>query len=171
MSRRWTEEDDIYLEYFIFSKDSKFEVAAEFLGRSLNATITRAAIIRKKREEYYICRKWTEEEDNYIKSNYKLWTYKLIAKRLNRSCKAVSDRACFLGLKKNNSLVALDGEIRKMADEGIYAVDIARKLQLDYETLRGYLRKHNISYQVMPQQESLEKARAKSPMNMYKFRW
>ncbi|EAD0075977.1 hypothetical protein NB69_05155 [Listeria monocytogenes] len=170
MARRWTEDDDIYLEYFIYESDTKLQEAADFLNRSLNATIIRAAILRKKRKDYYICRKWTSEEDEYIKTNYKLLNYKVIGMRLDRSCKAVSDRVRTLGLRKNLSLVEMDCEIRKMADDGVYVIDISRALGIDYETLRDYLRKHNISYQVMPQEESLKKARANSPWHIFKLR-
>lgn len=168
MARHWTKDDDIYLEYFIFSKDEKLEVAAEFLNRSLNATIKRAAIVRKKRRDYYVYRPWSEREDNYIRDNYKSMGYAAIGLRLNRSGKSVSDRARKLKLRKNNSLVALDDKIRQMADGGTYPVDIARNLNLDYETLRCYLKKHNIDYQAMPSEESLDKARANSPWHMYK---
>lgn len=169
MSKNWTEDEDIYLEYYLFSQDGKLEEAAKFLGRSLNAVIKHASILRKGRKDYYICRKWTEEEDNYIKANYKSVSYQSIGLRLGRSQKAVSNRARHLGLRKNNSLIALDSKIRKMANEGDYPADIARNLNLDYETLREYLNKHNITYQAMPTEESLKKAREKSPWNKYKL--
>jgi hypothetical protein len=169
IAKHWTEDENIYLEYFIFNRDEKLEVAAKFLNRSLNATIKHAAAIRKKRKDYYIFRKWTSEEEDYIKDNYKSVSYASIGLRLGRSEKAVSGRARKLGLRKNNSLVALDKKIRQMAGEGVYPVNIARNLNLDYETLRGYLNKHNIHYQAMPTEESLERARTKSPWNKHKF--
>lgn len=104
----WTEDDDIYLEYFIFSKDGKLKEAAEFLNRSLDTTRSRAATIRKKRKDYYICRKWTTEEDNYIKTNYKSVTYQAIALRLGRSRMAVTMRVQRLGLRKIRSIAELD---------------------------------------------------------------
>ncbi|HAB7745313.1 TPA_asm: hypothetical protein GYP43_02945 [Listeria monocytogenes] len=56
-----------------------------------------------------------------------------------------------------------------MAGKGTCVADMARKLEIDYETLRDYLRKHKISYRPMPHSESLERAKAKSPWHMYKF--
>ncbi|MGM0117369.1 hypothetical protein [Enterococcus sp. AZ189] len=169
MVRRWTEDEDIYLEYFLFSQDSKLEIAAKHLNRSLNATIKHAAVVRAKRKDYYICRKWTEDEDDYIKASYRSLSYENIGLRIGRSRKAVSERVRKLGLRKNNSLISLNDEIRQMAAEGFYPIDIAKSLKLDYETLREYLNKHNIEYRAMPTEESLEKARSKSPWNVYKF--
>lgn len=34
MAKKWTEDDDIYLEYFVFEGDTLVEEAADFLGRS-----------------------------------------------------------------------------------------------------------------------------------------
>ncbi|MDT2570277.1 hypothetical protein P7D97_01515 [Enterococcus raffinosus] len=170
MARRWTEDEDTYLEYFLFNKDTHLEEAAKFLNRSLNATILRASVVRKKRRGYYICRKWTSEEDEYIKANYETVSYKLIGLRLGRSSKSVSARVRFLGLRKNQSLVAMDEQIRQMAGEGVYLVDIARSLKIEYETLRDYLSKHNINCRVMTRDESLERAREKSPWTKKKKR-
>lgn len=164
----WQEDDETYLEYFAFSGDNNLDVAAEFLGRSVNATGLRLSKLRKKRKDYYFCRPWTSEEDEFIKTYYKSISYKSIGIRLDRSHKAVIERASNLGLKKYTSIASQDEEIRKLVTEK-YLCDVARELDINADNLRTYLKKHNIVYKVMSREESLERARVKSPWHLYKF--
>lgn len=159
----WDEDDEIYLEYFAFEGDSKLSVASEFLDRSTNAVGLRLTKLRANRTDYYIRKPWTEKEDEFIKNNYKSISYALIAMRFNRTHKAVMERARDLGLKKYMSLVALDGQIRQLADEGLCPADIARKLNIKANSMLDYLKKHQIEHNVLTNEQSLERARAKSP--------
>lgn len=166
----WTEDDLIYLEYFVYMGDDCLQEAADFLNRTRDATALKLSDLRKKNKDVaYLSRKWTEADDNYVKANYRSLTYQAIALKLGRSRMAVATRVRRLGLRKIRSIVSLDLKIREMTGKGLYVADIARELEIDYDTLRKYLIKHNISYQPMSQKESLERARAKSPWHMYKF--
>lgn len=164
----WQEDEETYLEYFAFERDSDLSVAADFLGRSVNATGLRLSKLREKRKDYYFRRPWTIEEDMFIKNHYKSISYKSIGIRLNRSHKAVIERASNLGLKKYTSIASQDEEIRKLVTEK-YLCDAARELGINADNLRSYLKKHNIDYKVLTREESLERARAKSPWHLYKF--
>ncbi|EHD5018754.1 hypothetical protein JRB95_001381 [Listeria monocytogenes] len=167
---KWTEDDEIYLEYFAYVGEDRLQEAADFLNRSREAVSSKLSDLRKKNNDVaYLNRKWTAEEDNYIKANYKSVTYQAIGLRLGRSRASVFKRARRLGLRKIRSLIEIDDEIRKMAADGTCVADIARELEIDYDTLRDYLRRHDISYKPMSTEKSLERARAKSPWQMYKF--
>lgn len=100
---KWTEDELIYLEYFVFENDAKLKEAANFLGRSLNAVECRLSRLRKtNRNTCYLKRKWTETEDNFIRENYRKMSGPTIALRLNRSYGAVRERRRFLGLRVKN---------------------------------------------------------------------
>lgn len=165
----WDEDEEIYLEYFALEKDSNLEVAAEFLGRSVNAVQLHLNLIRKGRKDYYVSRVWTSQEDEYIKKHHKSYSYRIIGHNLNRSHKAVTERAVQLGLRKKQSLEAMDKEIRQLAIDGICPADIARMLHVKYASLHDYLKKHDISYKPLTAEESLARARKKSPWHTYNF--
>lgn len=165
----WNEDEEIYLEYFALEKDSNLEVAADFLGRSVNSVQLHLSLIRNKRKDYYASRLWTSQEDEYIRKHHKSYSYKVIAQNLRRSHKAVTERAIQLGLRKKQSLESMDKEIRRLALEGICPSDIARALHIKYASLHDYLKKHDISYKPLTAEESLARAREKSPWHKYKF--
>ena len=165
----WDEDEEIYLEYFALEKDSNLEVAAEFLGRSVNSVQLHLSLIRNKRKDYYVSRVWTAQEDEYIKKYHKSYSYKTIAHNLRRSHKAVGERARQLELRKKQSLESMDKEIRQLASEGSCPADIARMLHIKYASLHDYLKKHDISYKPLTAEESLARARKNSPWHTYNF--
>lgn len=165
----WDEDDEIYLEYFAFEKDSKLNTAAKFLGRSTNAVGLRLSALRDGRNDYYYYRPWTSKDDDYLKDNYRYFSYKVIALRLDRSQKAVTERARRLGLKKYKSIKVVDKEIRKLASQKMCPTDIARVLNIKPGNLLDYLKKHEISYRPLTSEESLNRAREKSPWHIYKL--
>lgn len=165
----WDEDEEIYLEYFALEKDSNLEVAANFLGRSVNSVQLHLSLIRNKRKDYYVNRVWTSQEDEYIRKHHKSYGYKVIAQNIGRSHKAVAERAVQLGLRKKQSLEAMDKEIRQLATDGICPADIARMLHVKYASLHDYLKKHDISYKPLTTEESLARARKKSPWHTYNF--
>lgn len=165
----WDEDEEIYLEYFALEKDSNLEVAAVFLGRSVNSVQLHLNLIRKGRKDYYVNRVWTSQEDEYIRKHHKSYSYKIIGHNLGRSHKAVGERARQLGLRKKQSLESLDKEIRQLALEGICPADISKILHVKYASLQDYLKKHDISYKPLTAEESLARARKKSPWHKYKF--
>ncbi|GMC10399.1 hypothetical protein K5E_25380 [Enterococcus thailandicus] len=165
----WDEDEEIYLEYFALEKDSNLEAAADFLGRSVNSVQLHLSLIRNKRKDYYANRIWTSQEDEYIRKHHKSYSYKVIAHNIGRSHKAVGERARQLELRKKQSLESMDKEIRRLASEGTCPADIARMLHVKYASLHDYLKKHDISYKPLTTEESLERARKKSPWHTYNF--
>ena len=96
----WTEDELIYLEYFVYVGDEKLKEAAKFLNRSLNAVECMLQRLRKENKDVcYMQRNWTEAEDDFIKKYYKVMSGPTIALRLGRTYGAVRDRRSFLGLK------------------------------------------------------------------------
>ncbi|MFS1030303.1 hypothetical protein ACFC89_16905 [Enterococcus casseliflavus] len=103
--KNWTEDDLIYLEYFVYEGDEKLKEAAKFLGRSLNAVECMLQRLRKENKDVcYMQKNWTEAEDDFIRKYYKVMSGPAIAIRLGRTYGAVRDRRSFLGLKVRESV-------------------------------------------------------------------
>lgn len=64
----WSDDEDIYLEYFVYERDVNIMEAAEFLGRTKVAVVNRLAVLRKRDENVgYIRRPWTKKRRRDIK--------------------------------------------------------------------------------------------------------
>lgn len=150
----WTEDDLIYLEYFVYEGDEKLKEAAKFLGRTLGAVETMLKRLRKENKNvYYINKKWTEKEDDFIRKNYQTMSGPTIAIRLGCTYGAVKNRRSFLGLKQKRTKEK-EGEIRKLLAEGYYLSQIARELGINLNTLRTYCITNEIPYKIMSQNEA-----------------
>lgn len=148
--KRWTEDDDIYLAYFVFGFEDGDRVhdAAEFLNRSHAATIQRIRYLRKRNIDDVpkIRKKWSEKEINFLKEHFHHMTYEDIAERLGRTRFAVASEVAVLGLRKLKSIESSDAEIRRLAEEGCYLSEIATCIGVTPDSLRCYMRRKNIDY-------------------------
>ncbi|WP_461731844.1 hypothetical protein [Enterococcus sp. LJL128] len=152
--RLWTEEDDIYLEYFVFGNDTPLKEAALFLNRSEKSISYRLWALRKENPEMKLMSKpWTDKEDAYLKNNYPMLTPEAISIRLGRTEGAVQRRASRLGIRKRKDIKIYDKEIREMLASGCYLIDVSEKLNLTMGSLITYLRAQNIPYKTMPLEE------------------
>ncbi|HFK7038809.1 TPA: hypothetical protein ACGY3K_002298 [Listeria monocytogenes] len=98
--RAWTDEEDEYLTYFVYSSDAELQDAADHLNRTLGSVASRLFQLRKHNKAFYIVRPWSEKEDEFIKKYYNSLTLKVITERLNRSYNAIKSRAWALGVSK-----------------------------------------------------------------------
>ncbi|WP_406834413.1 hypothetical protein ABLU29_09710 [Lactococcus lactis] len=90
MKKRWTEDEDDYLKYFVFSGDSAIKDAAELLEKTPAAVSARLTELRKiDQSVQYLYRRWTEKEDNYLRENYLKYNAKILAKNLGRTVESV----------------------------------------------------------------------------------
>jgi len=162
MGKRWSEDDDIYLEYFAYENDQKIEEAAKFLGRSTNAVAARLVILRKRNEfnVSYLKKRWTQKEDEFIKKNYMHMSNASIAENLHRTAQAVSCRKRFLGLRKNDSISVHRKSILKMIEKGYFRPEIARKLGVSLPALTTFLNLNNIYCKPVPYEERTRKIRS-----------
>lgn len=152
--KHWNEDELIYLEYFVFDNDAQLIVAAEHLGRSLQAVKKKLCQLRKQDSNVqHIHRLWTKKEDDFLKRHYTTISNKNIAIRLNRSVGAVEFRASKLGITKKNSIQKLDKEIRKLISDGYYLSQICKKLNIKMQSLLAHLEREGIEYKKMPRNE------------------
>lgn len=97
-SKKWTQdEDDIMYKYYPIL--SPTEVAEMLPNRTYYGVIHRAKALNIQSN---INRNWSEEENNYIKENYKLQPDYIIAKELNRSQSCVKNQRHVLGLYRRD---------------------------------------------------------------------
>lgn len=103
MGKRWSEDEEEYLEYFLFNpEDTPFEEVAEFLNKPVGAVYIKAHRMRKKNENLTSQRRrYTAAEEFYIKKCYEQkMPLSTIARHLRRSCKAINNKARKMGLIK-----------------------------------------------------------------------
>lgn len=147
MSRRkYSEDDEIYLEYFLYDRDEKtFDVAAEFLGRSKSAIRKKVVRMRKENKDVgYMNRPYSKEEKEFIRKHYHTMTAKNIGTRLGRSRKSVTQKAFEMGLKKTRSLKRFEQEIINMARSGYSDYQIGKELGVAAASVAYYREKNNI---------------------------
>ncbi|HEM1440059.1 hypothetical protein ORY89_06380 [Listeria monocytogenes] len=144
----WSEDDDIYLEYFVFENDTNINEAAEFLNRTHNAVRTRIVNLRKKDSSVaYIRKPWTEKEDDFLKNNYKAMSDKVLAERLQRTKGAVTGRKRLLGLKKIYKVTSSqDKKIRSLGSAGHTITEIADAVQVPRRVIYSYVHNHRIDF-------------------------
>lgn len=151
MAEKWTEDDDIYLEYFAYDGDAPIKDAAEFLNRTKAATVYRLVNLRRKNKDVpYIKKKWTQKEDEFLKNNYLVMNNLQLAERLNRTPAAVSLRKSMLGLKTIKPIAAHRARIIEMARLGYYQPEIAKELNINVDSLRKFLIDNEIDCDPVP---------------------
>lgn len=160
MAKKWTEDEDIYLEYLAFQGDANLQEAAEFLGRTVAAIVSRLVLLRKRNNEVcYLREPWSEKEDNFLRNNYKTLKNNQLAESLNRTVPAVSNRKKLLGLKSIRPIAVHREKIIEMARRGFYRSDIAKELNINEASLRVFLINEKIYCERVPYSISTEKIR------------
>ncbi|ELU5198370.1 hypothetical protein SB888_000432 [Listeria monocytogenes] len=143
----WTEDDDIYLEYFVYENDDNIGKAAEFLGRTKEAVLNRLVKLRKRDSSVaYIRRPWTKKEDELLKNNYIIMSNDQFAERLRRTKASVSGRKVLLGLTNKHMSKEDDKMIRHLGNQGYTIKEISAEMNLSYCLVKNYIRSHKINY-------------------------
>ncbi|AMD28288.1 hypothetical protein GT012_02550 [Listeria monocytogenes] len=143
----WTEDEDIYLEYFVYENDDNISKAAEFLGRTKDAVINRLVKLRKRDSSVsFIRRPWTKKEDEILKNNYIIMSNDQLAERLRRTKASVAARKVLLGLTNKHMSKEDDKMIRHLGNQGYTIKEISAEMNLSYCLVKNYIRNHRINY-------------------------
>lgn len=143
--RKWTEDEDIYLEYFVYENDATIQAAARFLNRTEGAVNTRLTALRKNdAKTAYMKRRWKKSEDQFLKDHYKLMTDELLSKRLMRTIQSIKSRRKYLRLSRTRPVHIHKKKILELIKEGYYRTEIAKELDVDVKSLSTFLRQNNI---------------------------
>lgn len=146
--KNWSEDDEIYIEHYIFGegadKEMTYEAAANFLGRSQNAIRKKVVRMRKEGSEIgYINRIYTEAEKHFIKQNYQNMTANNIGKRLGRPPRSIIYKAQKMGLKKNRSLKNNVKRIKELSKSGYTDYQIGKILGVHCQSVTYHRDKNN----------------------------
>lgn len=143
--RSWTEDDIAYLEYYIYSDDTKdYNAAAEFLNRSNGSVRKKAYQIRKNNSTLRLRKVWTEERLAFLKRWSPLKTDEWIAERLQTTKGAVERKRLVLGIRKNKGKAACLRIIIPLAKDGLTRREIAERSGLSYDLVVMYVKQENI---------------------------
>lgn len=147
--QRWTEDEEIYLEYYLYDEESKnYDDAAEFLGKSHRKITKKAYKMRKKDKNIQCIQKdYQDWEIEYLKKAYFMTTTDVMSERLGRSRESIIAKANQLGITKLQKVREYDKEIRALASEGYTRAEIARKLKLKPKSVGDYINRNNIDCQ------------------------
>lgn len=154
MYRKWTEDELVYLEYFVFENDTQLIEASKYLNRSINAI--RKKLCKMRKEDGFRCymhRLWTEKENEFLKQHYSSMKNKYIAQRLNRTIGSIEFQASKLNLKKHKNIKELDAEIRRLIEKGYYLSQICSELDIKMPSLIAHCQREKIPYKKMPRTE------------------
>lgn len=154
--RRWTEDEEIYLAYYLYEGEERnYNAAAEFLGRSIEAVKNKAKRMRALGDENigFICKPFSDYEINYIKNNYKTMPVKLMSEHLGRPEYSIINKANRSGLTKQTSLKDYDTEIRELAAKGFWKSKIARALSLNIRSVTRYITDNKIQCKIATKEE------------------
>lgn len=91
-------------------------------------------------------RRWTDDEIAYLRKHYHTKTRTEIADYLGRPPKKVTDRASYMGLRKEKRYVYDKDELKRLAKEGYTISEITKKMKLTKSTVYGYLLRNNIDF-------------------------
>lgn len=142
----WSDDEDIYLEYFVYERDENIMEAAEFLGRTKVAVVNRLAVLRKRDENVgYIRRPWTKKEEEILKNNSIVLSNDMLALRLRRTSHAVSLRKSRMGLT-NKGLSDAEKEKIKVLCREYTLKEIAEKVAVSLNVVTNYVRNNKLSY-------------------------
>ena len=172
MSRFWTEDEEGYLEMFHYDEPGTLDELAETLGRSMYSVRIKASKMRKTNANIkHLSRPWSEQEISVLKSMYSLNTCKEISNAIDRTENAIKIKANKLGLKKHKNLSDLDSRIRKLANDGNYLQQAARKLGVGANSLYCYSQRHGIEFRKSTMEEQTETIRKINNMYYEKSVW
>lgn len=153
MVRKWTEDEEEYLEHYIREPEgTPHEEIAEFLGRSVSSVYNKSHKLRKELNIPAPFKKnFTEREIEYIKSCYKKGiSVPRMAdhlKRPERSIQAIINKH---GISTRKFARDYDKEIRTLAAQGAWKKEIARRLGLHEVAVMRYTLANNIECQKAP---------------------
>lgn len=107
---------------------------------------------RKPRGKALGMKRWTPEEDEFLKKNYDTMTYTEIGKILNRTEKSVSNRCNVLRLYKQcinvKSLRDSDiNDIRELAHQGKTKKEVYEKYGIDKSTFNTLIARYDIQFE------------------------
>lgn len=166
----WTEDEDIYLEFFIFENDTQLAEAATFLNRSVGAVYTRLDTLRKRGElDFYANKKWSENEKTFVKKNYMNLSVENMGQRLGRTEAAVAYQMRKLGLRKAKSIGLYDAKIREMAKNGYYSRQASRELGINNSSLQNYCNKNGIEFRKATGEETTAELRKTIKRDYFKY--
>lgn len=154
MKKRWTEDEDDYLKYFVFSGEATIKDAAELLGRSSGSVSARLTELRRSDSSVqYLHRRWTDKEDDYLRENYLKYDTKILSKNLGRSVESVKSRKAQLKLSLVRPITKHREIIVSLANKGYYRKEIACFLNIDEKSLANFLRLNKIHCDYVPLSE------------------
>lgn len=101
----WADEEIGYLKSN-YSTKSK-EDLIKYFNKSWNAITKKASKLKLKRDitKQIYNRGWTNEEEQYLTDNYEFGDLNKISKKLNRTRKAIAERAKLLKLRRDSEIV------------------------------------------------------------------
>lgn len=146
-NRKWAEDDEVYLEYYLYNddKEKSYDAAALFLGRSKRSVKKKVWRMRKDNPRLgYIYRPYTTKEKDFIRKHYATMTAKNIGKRLNRTSKSVLMKALEMGLKKSVSVKDYELQIRDLANKGFTDYEMEKELKIKRQSISYFRRKNGI---------------------------
>jgi len=157
--KTWTEDEEIYLEYYLFGdaagdeRETNYDAAADFLGIPNKKIMGKARKMRAKNKNVGHVRKpFTEREIEYLRRSYGVQPSKDIAETLGRLQGTVINKANSLGLTKRKKISDFDKEIRKLAKEGYWRAEIARFLGLKKSSVVAYINRNGIKCDNAPKE-------------------
>lgn len=89
-------------------------------------------------------KRWTAEDENYLKSKYLSTEVSEMAEHLGRSNSAVKAKANILGLKKRHTFKEKREEVLKLALEGANAKEISEQVGIGKYSILEYAKKNEI---------------------------
>lgn len=107
---------------------------------------------RNSRKKALGMKRWTPEEDEFLRKNYDTMTYTKIGKILNRTEKSVSNRCNVLKLYKQcvnvKSLTDSDiNDIRELAYQGKTKKEVYKKYGIDKNTFNTLIARYDIQFE------------------------
>lgn len=156
--KKWTEDEEIYLEYYLYDDDDKehnYDSASDFLKTTNKKLINKANKMRKKNKDIgYINKPFSEYELDYIKKNYLMVSTELMSDHLGRTRDVIIWKANQIGVTKLKQLKNYDAEIRELAQKGHYKAEIARMLGLNSKSVGDYINRNQINCKRAPKEAS-----------------
>lgn len=155
--RTWTEDEEIYLEYFMLDPDHTFKEAADFLGRTVTSVSAKVRYMRKRsRVKRYMPthRPWSEKEIQFLKRRYCAVTNKEIAISLSRTERSVRKKAIDIGLRKSKQPRLVGAQIKEFNRQGLNSKQIGEKLGLPAIVVHQWCNRNGVEVIPVPKEES-----------------
>ena len=137
--KKWTEEEDWYIEYAYRDRSVTQEEMAEFLGVS-----RRQLGVRIKRLGLESPKKWREEDNKRLKALYQTNNASEVAEEMDRSKWAIEKQVKKLGLHKQKSVMDKAQTIRELAGQRKTLKEISSILGVNYPALWDFCKRENI---------------------------